>query len=160
MTHEPPPSASPAPQTHGDARRAASEAYQPTSAAMLVALLGGAAAWTVHLLAGYAIVAAWCSAGWSGGGIAIGALTVACAAAAAATGMLALRIHRRAQEGLRVDAEPGHPEPWDARMGERGARAVFLGVVAMFLAAIFTLAIVLEGLPVLFAPLCPAWTMP
>jgi hypothetical protein len=135
-------------------------AYQPSTRAVAIALTGSAVAWTIHLLAGYVLLATYCSAGWSGGGVAIAALTVVCAAAAAATGVLSLRIYRRAQEGLRVDDEPGGPEAWDARLGERGARAVFLGVVGMFLAGIFTLAIVLQGLPALFAPFCPAWTMP
>jgi hypothetical protein len=149
----------PAP-AHPGGSVASSEAYQPSPLATSVALTGSALAWTVHLLAGYVVVAAWCSAGWTGGALAIGVLTLVCAAASAATGIYALRIYRRAQKGLRVDEEPGGPEPWDARMGERGARGVFLGVVAMFMAAIFTLAIVLQGLPALFAPFCPAWTMP
>src|SRR5688572_1669063 len=113
----------------GDAGTSASAAYQPSVPSLVVAVTGSAIAWTVHLLAGYLVVAAWCSAGWRGGALAIAVLTAVCAAGAAASGLLALRIYRRAQDGLRVDREPGHPEPWDARLGERGARAVFLAVV-------------------------------
>jgi hypothetical protein len=160
MTHEPTRSARDPASARSGPTVAPSAEHQPSSLAMTVALTGAAFAWTAHLLAGYVIVAAWCSARWRGGALAIGVLTALCAVASAATGLLALRIYRRAQEGLRVDEEAGDPEPWDARMGERGARAVFLGVVAMFMAAIFTLAIVLQGLPVFFAPFCPAWTMP
>ena len=45
-------------------------------------------------------------------------------------------------------------------MGERGARTVFLAVLALFMAAIFAYLIVLEGLPPLFTPTCPATTTP
>jgi hypothetical protein len=127
---------------------------------LLLALLGAPVAWTVHLLAAYVIVAAWCAAGWPGAGLAIGALTVVCAAAAVAAGMLALRLWRRGQARLVADAEPGGPEGWDARMGERGALFVFLAVVGLFMAALFTYLIVLQGVPPLLAPVCPATTMP
>lgn len=122
---------------------------------LLLAFFGAPVAWTVHLLVGYLVVALWCATGWGGLGIAIGVLTFACAAAAVAAGMGALRLWRRGQAALESDREPGGPEPWDARMGERGARTAFLGVTAIFIAGIFTWLILLQGLPPVFAPACP-----
>lgn len=141
-------------------RHAQYQAYQPGTRALILAVLGTPVAWALHFNGVYLIIAMWCSASWPGARTAIVAFTLLCAAASAACGLLALRLWRRAREGLRMDAEPGDPREWDARMGERGARSVFLLVVAMFLAVVFTLGIVLEGLPPLFAPLCPAWSFP
>lgn len=148
------------PSESGASRRSTFGAHQPETRALLVAVLGTPVAWAVHFNGVYLIVAMWCSAGWPGARTAIVVFTLLCAAASTACGLLALRLWRRAREGLRVDEEPGDPGPWDARMGERGARSVFLLVVAMFLGVLFTLGILLEGLPPLFAPLCPAWTFP
>ncbi|MGH7719281.1 MAG: hypothetical protein ACREON_10605, partial [Gemmatimonadaceae bacterium] len=50
--------------------------------------------------------------------------------------------------------------PWDARLGETAARVPFLMVVGMFLAAIFTLAILLAGLSPLLAPTCAPGSVP
>jgi hypothetical protein len=149
-----------APRGDLHARQALFERFQPETRSLVVAVLGTPVAWAVHFNGMYLMIAMWCSAGWPGARIAIALFTLVCAAASAACGLLALRLWRRAREGLRVDPEPGDPGPWDARMGERGARAVFLLVVALFLAVVFTLGIVLEGLPPLFTPLCPAWTFP
>lgn len=128
----------------------------PPTRHLVLATLGPAVAWTVHLLAAYVVVAAWCTAGWSGTAAVIAALTVACAVASLAAGVLAWRVWRRGQAALRTDEEPGEPGPWDARMGERGARVAFIGVVGLFMAGIFTYLIVLEALPLLFTPICPA----
>lgn len=127
---------------------------------LLAALVGSPLAWVVHFNGIYLIVAAWCAERWAGLGVAVAVLTAACAAAAIASGVLAFRLWRRGQSALLSDAEPGGPEPWDARMGERGARGVFLAVIAVFMAAIFTWLILLEGLPPLFAPHCRAGTGP
>lgn len=142
------------------ARQTLFRSYQPAARALLLAVLGSPVAWAVHFNGAYLAVSMWCSAGWSGARVAVVVLTLICAAGAAAAGLLAFKLWRRAREGLRVDMEPGDPGAWDARMGERGARSVFLLVTAMFLSVIFTLGIVLEGLPPLFLPLCPAWTFP
>lgn len=127
---------------------------------LLLAFFGAPVAWTVHLLAGYLAVALWCAMGWDGLGVAIGVLTLVCAAAAIAAGIGAVGVWRRGQAALASDREPGTPGPWDARLGERGARTAFLGVTAIFLAGIFTWLILLQGLPPVFAPACPAGTMP
>ncbi len=127
---------------------------------LLVALLGSPVAWTVHLLASYLIVAVWCAARWGGVGVAIAVITIVCAGAAVATGVLATRRWHRSRAELAHDAEPGVPGSWDDRMSERGARIVFLSVMSLFLAVTFTFLIILQGLPPFFAPACPAVTMP
>jgi len=127
---------------------------------LLLALLAPAVAWTVHLLAGYVIVALWCSMRWRGLGVAIAVLTAICAAATIAAGALAFRLWRRGQRSLLADEEPGVPESWDARMGERGARGVFLAVIAIAMAMIFAWLILLQALPPIFAPGCPAGEWP
>ena len=127
---------------------------------LLLAFLGAPVAWTVHFLGVYFIVAVGCATRWAGTDLAIGALTVLCAAAAVATGLLGLRLWRQAQRHRLSDEEPGDAEPWDARLGERGARANFLAISGVMLAIMFTYAIVIEGLPPLFAPTCSASTVP
>lgn len=127
---------------------------------MAIALLGSPVAWVVHFLGTYFIVALWCAATWPGLRVAITVFTLAALVASVATGVVAHRLWRRGQSALVTDAEPGEPEAWDARMGERGARMSFLAVLALFMAAVFTLLILLEGLPALLAQACPATTMP
>ncbi len=105
----------------------------------------------------YLAVALWCSTQWRGLGVAIAVLTVLCAVAALASAVLAFRLWRRGQRALLADAEPGVPESWDARLGERGARAAFLALLALFLDALFAYLILLEGLPPVFTPSCHAW---
>jgi hypothetical protein len=123
---------------------------------LLLALLGSPLAWTVHLLAGYFVVTLWCSAGWTSSDTALAVLTLLCAGAAIASGVLALKLWRQGQRGLRSDVEPGVPGSWDARMGERGSRGIFLAVVGLFMSGMFTYLIVLQGLPPFFTPACPA----
>lgn len=122
---------------------------------LAIALALSPIAWVVHLLGGYVTVALWCASAWRGAGGAIAALTVLCGAAAVGGGVLGVRVWRRGQEFLREDEEAGTPEPWDGRMGERGARTAFLGMMAIFMAAIFALLIMLQGLPPLFTQACP-----
>ncbi len=129
-------------------------------AGLLVAVLGAPAAWTTHLLGAYLIVALWCTTGWRGMGIAVAVLTIACAGAAAAVGLLGYRLWQRGQAGMLEDDERGEAGSWDARMGERGARAVFLAVMAVLLAALFAYLIVLQGVPAIFTPACDAREVP
>lgn len=127
---------------------------------MAIALLGSPVTWIVHFLGTYFIVALWCAAGWGGMGVAITVFTLVALAGSVASGVLAFRLWRRGQAALVEDAEPGDPQSWDARMGERGARMSFLAVLALFMAIVFTLLIVLEGLPVLLPQACPLARMP
>ena len=90
--------------------------------AILFALFGSPVAWTLHLLGSYLIVSVWCATRWNGMPVAVAVFTLACALTAAASGVVALRGWRRSRATLRSDREPGEPEGWDARMGERGAR--------------------------------------
>lgn len=132
----------------------------PHGRRLLLALLGSPLAWTVHLLAGYLVVTVWCSRGWSGADLAIGILTLICAAGAVASGALAFRLWRSGQRVLLTDEEPGASESWDSRMGERGTRAAFLAVLALFMGGLFAYLIVLEGLPPLYTSTCPLTTSP
>ena len=128
--------------------------------AILFALFGSPVAWTLHLLGSYLIVSVWCATRWNGMPVAVAVFTLACALTAAASGVVALRGWRRSQATLRSDREPGEPEGWDARMGERGARIVFLSVASLLMAILFTYLIVLQGLPPLVTPPCPVTTTP
>jgi hypothetical protein len=109
----------------------------------------------VHLLLGYVLVTVSCSVSGIRADFGIVLLTAICAGMAIASGILAVRLWRESRAQLLVDREPGGAEPWDARMGEHGARSVFLAVVALFMAVLFTCLILLQGLPPLFVSTCP-----
>lgn len=106
-------------------------------AALWFALLGGPAAWTVHLLASYPLVPLACRLGTTTPLNILTAVTAAIALAAAGTGGWAYRRARRA------GAE-----------GDTGDRATFMALAGLLLALLFTFAIVLEGLPPLLADPC------
>ena len=119
-----------------------------------VALLGSPVAWTAHLFALYLIVALWCSAGWNGRTLAIVVVTVAAAIGSLASGIAAQKLWREGKEQALRDAEPGRHETWDARLGEHGARGLFIAVLAMFMAALFAFLIVVQGISPLLSPDC------
>jgi hypothetical protein len=127
---------------------------------LLVALATPPVAWTVHLLGAYLVVALWCAQSWPHEGVAIAILTALCALACAGAAALAFRLWRIGQDARLVDSEPGEPEPWDGRMGERGARTAFLAVLAVCMAALFGWLVVLQGLPAAFGDACSATTRP
>ena len=139
--------------------RAQDELAVPTRR-VAFAVTAAPVAWTLHLMGSYVIVALWCSAGWSGFHLALALWTLLCAALGIAGGVSGLRLWRAGKEVLREDAEPGTPQPWDARFGERGARFAFLAVMSIAGAGLFTYLIILQGLPPLFAPACWAGTSP
>lgn len=131
------------------------DAATPSLPALLFALLGGAVAWTVHLLAAYTLVTVDCSTEWNGGRLTVGVLTLVSLAVTAAAGLLARRLWLRARAVDRpVD------DAWDARMGERTARVSFLAVVGLVLAILFAVAIVYEAMPLLMVPVCAPTTAP
>jgi hypothetical protein len=101
----------------------------------LVAVLGAPVAWTVHLLASYAVVGLACAAGASQADRPLGLVTVICLAAALASGLVAYR-------RWRGDAPSGH-----------GRRDIML--VGVLGTAVFTAAIVLQSVVPAFVPLCP-----
>jgi len=121
---------------------------------LAIALLGGPVAWTAHLFAVYLIVALWCSAGWSGRMAAVVVVTIVAAAAALASGIAAQRLWREGKERALRDEEPGRHETWDARLGERAARGLFIAVLAMFMAGLFAFLIVVQGFSPMISPDC------
>ena len=131
---------------------------EPSRARMIVAVVGAPLAWTLHLAASYVMVAVWCASEWGGLGIAVGVATLVCAALAVMSGATAYGLWREGQAMLRRDAEPGKPEGWDSRMGERGARGAFLAAMSLGSALLFAFLILLQGLPPLFTPPCWAGT--
>lgn len=126
----------------------------PSRFRVIAAVAGSPIAWTLHLMASYVMVAAWCAEEWGGLGVVLAVTTIACAGLAVASGFIALGLWRDGRAMRRHDAEPGSPEGWAARMGERGARVSFLAVMAIGGAVLFTYLIVLQGLPPLFTPAC------
>jgi hypothetical protein len=100
------------------------------------ALLGAAAAWTIHLNASYAIVALGCASVLSRPGPWLAALTLAAAAGAVASGAVALL-------------------GWRAAVRAQHERQRVLMVVGTLAAAVFITAIVLEGVVPAFLPYCP-----
>lgn len=138
---------------------ATSRASSPATPARLdwrlvAALLGAPVAWVLHLNGAYVLVALWCAEGWRGATLAVAALTVVCLALCVVSAILARRQWRRGQAALQADAEPGVPQSWDARMGERGARGSFLAVLALFMAALFALLVLLQAVPPFVVPHC------
>jgi len=125
------------------------DAGTPSRTALFVALLGGAVAWTAHLLVAYALVAYGCTTRWGGLRPALVVLTVAAFAAAAGAGVLSWRLWRRARA-----ADTPADDHWDARMGERTARVSFLMVMGLVMAGLFALGILYQVAPVLLAQSC------
>lgn len=127
------------------------DAGTPALPTLLFALLGGATAWSFHLLASYTLLAYACSSGWSGARPALVAIALVALAVTAWSGVVARRRWRVARAIDRPE-----DDAWDARMGERTARVSFLMVTGLVLSLIFALGIVYEGIAVFLAPLCPA----
>lgn len=101
---------------------------------VLLALLGGGSTWLVHLGGAYTLVAVGCARGWPALGWQFAGLTLLCAGAAVAVGVLAVRRRRR----LRADDE---------------ARRLLLGVGAL-LAGLFTLLVIGGGVAAVVLPPC------
>jgi len=125
------------------------EAGTPGLWTLLAALLGGAAAWSLHFLLSYVLLAVGCSTRWSGARPALLVLSLVALAATIASGWIAWRQWRVARE---IDTPTD--DAWDARMGERTARVSFLMVLGLFFAGLFALGIVYEAITVWLAPLC------
>lgn len=125
---------------------------------LLVALLGGPVAWTLHLFAVYLIVALWCSQGWGGRNAGVALATIAAVVVTGFSAWLGWKLWHEGKREAQRDAEPGTHETWDARLGERGARGIFLAVLAMFLSALFAFLIIAQGVSPLIAPECAAGT--
>ncbi|HEX6107552.1 MAG TPA: hypothetical protein VFZ26_18325 [Gemmatimonadales bacterium] len=115
----------------------------PTSR-ILFALLGGAAAWSLHFLASYAFVAIGCVAGWRGIRTSLAVGTLVLAAIAVWSTVVAWRDWRRVSGDQRWDAALGEPRGWFAYLMLTG---VLLGIVSAF-------TIALEGWGTLMLPVC------
>jgi hypothetical protein len=125
------------------------DAATPRLPTLLVALLGGATAWSLHLLASYTLLAYGCTSRWAGTRPALIAISLAALAATIGSGMLALRRWQMAR-----DADRPTDDTWDARMGERTARVSFLMVVGLTLAIVSSIGVVFEAITIFLAPLC------
>lgn len=116
---------------------------------LLVALLGSGVAWSIHLLASSVVVAFACSTGWGGARSALVIVSVAALTATAGSGWLAWTHWHIA----RVVDRP-EDDSWDARMGERTARASFLMVMGLVAAILFGIGIGYQALTIWTVPLC------
>ena len=125
------------------------DAATPGLPTLLVALLGGATAWSLHLLASYTLLAYGCTSRWAGTRPALVAISIAALAATIGSGIVARRRWRMARE---VDRPTD--DTWDARMGERSARVSFLMVVGLTLALVASIGVVFEAMTIFLAPLC------
>jgi hypothetical protein len=127
------------------------DAGTPGRWTLLFALLGGAVAWSLHLLGSYVLLAYGCTREWGGTRPALATISVVALLVTIASGLVARRRGVIARERDRpVD------DAWDARMGERTARVSFIMVVGLVLAIVFGLGIVYEAITVFLVPLCEA----
>jgi hypothetical protein len=101
-------------------------------AAAVLGFVGAPVAWVLHLSASYFLVALGCTTGWGGARCGILLATLVLGAVAAGAGWLG----------------------WRRRVPDPAGVRDFLGHGGAALAALFAVAIVFEGLPPLFLPLC------
>lgn len=105
--------------------------------ALWFALLGGPAAWTVHLLASYPLVPLACRLQTTLPLNLVTLCTALVSAAAAATGGVAWRRLRRVGAG----------DPTVDRGGDIGGRALFMASAGAILGVFFLWVILVEGMP-------------
>jgi hypothetical protein len=86
----------------------------------LFGVLGSAVAWSLHLLASYAVVTVGCSTQWKGTALALAALTIGCAVVSAGAGVVAWRDRSRTEPTVRLLGTIGV-----------GLALLFLGVIAL-----------------------------
>jgi hypothetical protein len=110
----------------------------------LFALLGGAAAWTLHFTGSYAIVAIGCVAGWPGVRTSLVVGTVLLLVIAAWSTLAAWRAWRRVSGDQHWDVALGEPKGWFA----------FLMLTGVLMGAVAALTILLEGAGSLVLPVC------
>jgi hypothetical protein len=111
---------------------------------LLFALLGGAAAWSLHFLGSYAVASIGCVYRWSGIPLSLAVGTFVLAAVAGWSTLVAWREWRRVSDGQTWDSALGEPRGWYAFLMTTG---VLLGLVSL-------LTIVLEGWGTLMLPVC------
>ncbi len=111
---------------------------------LLFALLGGAAAWSLHFLASYAVAAIGCVAGWQGIRESLAVGTIVLAAVAVWSTLVAWRAWRRVSPG----------QSWDSALGEPRGWFAFLMLTGLLLGGVSAFAILLEGFGTLALPVC------
>jgi hypothetical protein len=108
---------------------------------LVLGLLGGGAAWIVHLSASYFLVALGCPRGWPALGVLLGVVTLAGVGGAVAAGMAARR-GGRVGPARAVADEPDPGEP-----------ARFVAGVGVLLAGLFAFMILVAGVaPLILSP--------
>ncbi|HEU5210104.1 MAG TPA: hypothetical protein VFU06_11990 [Longimicrobiales bacterium] len=110
----------------------------------VIAFLGGALAWTLHLATCYVVVALACTTGWGGAKVTVAVLTVIFGALGIAAGALALREWRRVQ----------HAPSWTHALNESGGHEGLIYMIGVMLAALFVALIVLNGMSPFLVPVC------
>ncbi len=111
---------------------------------LLFALLGGAAAWSLHFLLSYAVASIGCVYGWRGIRETLAIGTLALGAVAVWSTVVAGREWRRVSEG----------QAWDAALGEPRGWFAYLMMTGVLLGAVSSLTIALEGWGTLMLPVC------
>ena len=111
---------------------------------LLFALLGGAAAWSLHFLGSYAVASIGCVSRWSGIPLSLAIGTLVLAVVAGWSTLVAWREWRRVSGGQTWDSALGEPRGWYAFLMMTG---VLLGLVSL-------LTIALEGWGTLMLPAC------
>jgi magnesium-transporting ATPase (P-type) len=110
----------------------------------LFAVLGGAIAWALHFLGGYAVVSIGCVARWSTTTEIVVVGTALLAALALWSTAVAWREWRRSSDGQPWDTALSEPRGWYSWLMTAG---VLMGITSAF-------TIVLEGFGTLMLPLC------
>lgn len=111
---------------------------------LLFALLGGAAAWSLHFLASYAALAIGCVAGWGGIRELLAIGTLVLLAVAVWSTLVAWR------EWRRVSGD----QPWDAALSEPRGWFAYLMLTGVLMGVVSAFAIGLEGWGTLVLPVC------
>lgn len=119
-------------------------AAQVSTGRLFFAVLGAAAAWSLHFLLSYAVLSIGCVYDWRGIPQILAIGTLLLAAVAAWSAVVAWREWRRVSEGQAWDSALGEPRGWFAYLMMTG---VLLGVMSL-------LAIALEGWGTLALPVC------
>lgn len=126
------------------------DAGTPGLPTILWAVLGSAVVWSLHFGVTYTLVAIACTGRWPG--TLPWALLTASAVALALVAWSGWVAWHRWRIARTVDRPTD--DAWDARMGERTARASFLMVSGVFLAVLFGLGIVYEAMTFAMVPAC------
>ncbi|HEU4830144.1 MAG TPA: hypothetical protein VFT04_13200 [Gemmatimonadales bacterium] len=104
----------------------------------------GPAAWALHFMGSYALVALACTTGWQGMGAVLIVATVALALLALASAVVGYRGWRRSRAPRRLDMALNEPGSW---RGFAMTSGIVLGLGS-------ALSIVLQGAAAVVAPMC------